>query len=136
MGNCNSTGNLMAARIDKQLYAGRLYPYPVGACHYSNTGQHHPKSESHLSADSKIRSQDRGRRGARPARREEGEYIDVFNRRATQQVGMDRRPNPEVIFESALKRLCFLRTLHKLRDRANGFITLSRVHGYYSIRGP
>jgi hypothetical protein len=55
-----------------------------------------------LRADSRIRSQDRGRRGARPARREEGEYIDVFNRRATQQAGMDRRPNPEVIFESAL----------------------------------
>ena len=58
---------------------------------------------SRLRADSKIRSQDRGRRGTRPVRREEGEYIDVFNRRATQQVGMDRRTNPEVIFESALK---------------------------------
>jgi len=55
-----------------------------------------------LRADSRIRSQDRERRGARPARREEGKYIDVFNRRATQQVGMDRRTNPEVIFESAL----------------------------------
>ena len=55
-----------------------------------------------LRADSRIRSQDRGLRGARLARREEGEYIDVFNRRATLHDGMDRRPNPEVIFESAL----------------------------------
>ena len=32
-------------------------------------------------------------RNAQPARREEGEYIDVFNRRATQRAGMHRSPN-------------------------------------------
>ncbi len=35
----------------------------------------------------------RGRRGARSARREEGEYSIVFDRRATQQTGMHRQPN-------------------------------------------
>jgi len=87
------------------------------------------KRRMKLRADSRIRLQDRGRRDARPARREEGEqlavtnpvsrifraastdrtefrpsqYMDVCNRRETQQGGMDRRTNPEVILESALK---------------------------------
>jgi len=34
-----------------------------------------------------------GRRAARPARREEGEYALVLDRRATQPGGMDRRPD-------------------------------------------
>jgi len=34
-----------------------------------------------------------GRRGARPARSEEGEYWWIFNRRATPRAGMDRRPD-------------------------------------------
>jgi hypothetical protein len=38
----------------------------------------------------------RGRRGARSARREEEEYSIVFDRRATQQTGMHRRPNATV----------------------------------------
>jgi hypothetical protein len=38
----------------------------------------------------------RGRRGSRSARREEGEYSIVFDRRATQQTGMHRRPNATV----------------------------------------
>ena len=51
----------------------------------------------------RITSKHRGRRGARPARSEEGEYIDVFNRRATLRAGMDRRPNAEVILGRALR---------------------------------
>jgi hypothetical protein len=55
-------------------------------------------------APRRITSKHRGRRGARPARSEEGEYIDVFNRRATLRAGMDRRPNAEVILRRALNR--------------------------------
>ncbi len=55
-----------------------------------------------LRARAKTSSKDRGRRGARPARSEEGEYIDVFNRRTTPRAGMDRRPNPGVVFARAL----------------------------------
>ena len=37
------------------------------------------KKKSYIRADSRIRSQDRGRRGARPARREEGKRLAVTN---------------------------------------------------------
>ena len=37
------------------------------------------------------------------SRSEEGEYIDVFNRRATLTELMDRRPNAEVILARALR---------------------------------
>ena len=79
-------------------------------------------SDVELRADSRIRSQDRGRRGARPVRRKAGEYIDVFNGRATQQAGMDRRPNPEVIFESALSK----KNQRKNRKSATGEGPLGR----------
>ncbi len=75
-----------------------------------------------LRADSRIRSQDRRRRGARPARREEGKYNDVFDRRATKQVGMDQRPNPEVIFESALDIDNCRECLPRSRQITNAFL--------------
>ena len=46
-----------------------------------------------------------GRRGARLARREEGEYWWIFNRRATQPAGMDRRPDCRVCFDPLPERV-------------------------------
>ncbi len=62
---------------------------------------------SKIRADSRIRSQDRGRRGARPARRD-NENPPLGAPQLTQQVGMDRRPNSEVIFGSGLSILFIL----------------------------
>jgi hypothetical protein len=55
----------------------------------------------------------RGRRDARRARREEGEYMDVFNRRATPPAGMDRRPDAAVISARALRARTNRRQSHR-----------------------
>jgi hypothetical protein len=48
-----------------------------------------------------INTSHRGGRGARLARHEEGETIDVFNRRVTPPGGLDRLPNAGVISRRA-----------------------------------
>ncbi len=85
-----------------------------------------------LRARARISSTHRGRRGAILSRSEEVEYIDVFNRRATQTELMDRRPNAEVILARALSMFRFLDT-RGVAPLASGATTCIQVAGPPSI---
>ena len=55
MDNYNSVGNSLGAGVGKQLYHGRIYPYPSGVGRYFRDCPNHPGSENFVVKNANMR---------------------------------------------------------------------------------